>query len=229
MLWIIIVYLLQENERNVILKKLTLVVSIVIAFSLLLSITFFNTEAETGFTDVGDRYQEAVDYIVAEKYAQGINGTQYGTANPIKRIDAAVMVARVMGFSETTASPSSGFTDVPGNRAWAVDALRQAGVINGKTATSFGSQQSMTRAEMAKIVASAYELSSKTGTIPFTDVNPRFQPYVAALVESGVALGKTATQFGAENNVTRGEFALFVFRGDHLSIDTTPPEVISVD
>lgn len=210
-------------------KKLHFIIAGALAFSLILSITVFNTEAETGFTDVGGRYEEAVDYIVGQKYAQGVNDIQYGTPNPIKRIDAAVMVARVMGFNESTASPASGFSDVPANRAWAVDALHDAGVINGKTASTFGSQQSMTRSEMAKVLAEAYLLNSSTGEIPFTDVNPRFKLSVAALVESGVALGKTETKFGAEDNVTRGEFALFVFRADQLSIDKTPPEVISVD
>lgn len=203
--------------------------SLVVILALVISLPIFNTKAASSFTDVSDRYKEAVDYMVEQEYTQGINPSQYGTNNQITRLDAAVMIAKVLGFDESTNSPSAGFTDVPKNRAWAVDALHQAGVINGKTATSFGTYQNMTRGEMAIVLSAAYELAASSESIPFTDVNKRYTSAVASLVEAKITQGKNATQFGTNDNITRGEFALFIFRADNLSKDMTPPEVISVD
>src|SRR5690606_27951631 len=107
----------------------------------------------------------------------------------------------------------SGFTDVRGEYKWAVDALTEAGIFDGKTDTRFGSNDSLTRNETAKVLATALglEVDETVKTTVFTDVNERFAPYVAALAESEVTQGKTATQFGANQAVTRGEMALFLY------------------
>ncbi|WP_158599135.1 S-layer homology domain-containing protein [Planococcus salinus] len=210
-------------------KKITSTLLIAVLLAFIFSASFFSTEAQSYFTDVNDRYKTAVDHLVTKKYAQGISDTRFGTDREILRIDAAVMVAKVMGYTPESKSPDAGFTDVPSNRAWAVNALAHAGVINGKSSTSYGSYDTMTRSEMAKVIASAYNLTSSHNSIPFTDVNPKFAGYVAALVEAEITFGTEPTKFGAYDNITRGQFSLFVYRADLLSLDTTPPEVISVD
>lgn len=210
-------------------KKLSFIVSLIVVLALVISLPIFNTRAAGSFTDVNDRYKEAVDYMVDQSYTKGISATQYGTNNQITRLDAAVMIAKVLGFDESSNNPSAGFTDVPDNRAWAVNALYKAGVINGKTAASFGSYQNMTRGEMAIVLSSAYKLSASSDPVSFTDVNQRYAGAVAALVEAKITNGKGPAKFGTNDNITRGEFAIFIFKGDNLSKDMTPPEVISVD
>lgn len=224
-----IVYWFHESERKLLVKKIALILPIIIVCSLVFSVFIFDTEAETNFTDVNSRYKEAVDHLVSQKYAQGVNDSQFGTDKEILRIDAAVMVAKVLGFNADSDSPDAGFTDVPSNRAWAVNSLAHAGVVNGKSTSSYGSYDTMTRSEMAKVIASAYKLTASRETIPFTDVNPRFTSYVAALMEAEITFGVGPAKFGAYDNITRGQFALFIYRADSLSIDKTPPEVISVE
>lgn len=212
------VIFMKGKER--LMKRFT----ILLLFVLVISISTTNVSA--AFTDVGDRYKESVNHLISNQYAQGFTDTKFGTDAPIKRIDAAVMVARVMGFNEGGSYPNAGFTDVSKDRQWAVNALASVGVISGKSPGRYGASDSMTRSEMAKVIASAYELQATSQSIPFTDVSERFLPYVAALVDNEVGYGKTTTKFGATDPVTRGEFSLFVFRGDHLQL---APEVISVD
>lgn len=178
------------------------------------------------FTDVSDRYKEAVDYLVENGVAQGTAEAKFGTADSIKRVDAAVMVARLLDLEDADA-PDAGFTDVPDRGQWAVNALKEAGIINGKTATSFGSQDSMTRAEMAKVIANAYELTGSED-LPFTDVSDTFEKYIKAIYEAGITQGKTDTQFGSDQDVTRGEFALFVHRAEMIVDEVVAPEVASV-
>ena len=203
-------------------------ISIVAILALFISLTTFESRASAAFTDVNDRYQESVAHMVELGYTNGVSATQFGTNQSIKRIDAAVIVAKMMGYTNANDIPATTFSDVPKERAWAVNALYHEGVINGKTSTSFGSHDFMTRGEMAKVIASAYGLDASNTTIPFTDVHPRYVPYVAALSEYSIANGKTATSFGTSQNITRGEFSIFIYRGDSLT-EIEPPEVEKVE
>ncbi|MGG0644959.1 S-layer homology domain-containing protein [Sporosarcina gallistercoris] len=49
-------------------------------------------DTKNSFTDVKDSYDAAVDALVANKVTNGINKTQFGTGNPIKRGDFAKFV-----------------------------------------------------------------------------------------------------------------------------------------
>ncbi|WP_052245877.1 S-layer homology domain-containing protein [Sporosarcina sp. ZBG7A] len=203
-------------------KKLTTALAAgVLAFTLSASTSL------AAFSDVSPRYEKEVNYLITNNYAQGLTSTTFGTTNSIKRIDAAVMVARALGFSESSNLPDTGFTDVPKNRAWAVNALASRGVISGKTATKFRASDTMTRNEMAKVIAIAYGMDSSLDRLPFTDVNQRFAPYVGALVQNEITQGKSPTKFGADDPITRGEFAIFVYKSEGLS-KIEPPEVEEV-
>ncbi|OAH54488.1 hypothetical protein AWH48_07775 [Domibacillus aminovorans] len=164
-----------------------------------------------GFTDVSDRYKEAVDYLVEQEITNGISETKYGTAQTITRVDAAVLIAKALDLNVENAK-DAGFTDVPGRAVSYVNALKQEGIINGKTATTFGSSQNITRGEMALIIARAYDLEGNKANLAFTDVSDRYDEAVAALVDNKVTFGKTETKFGTNDSVTRGEFALFLYR-----------------
>lgn len=185
------------------------------------------------FTDVNARYQEAVDYMVSEGYTNGINATQFGVDAPMKRLDAAVILAKVLGAESKAATVP--FTDVPADRAWAVKALVDAGVTQGKTSTRFGSNDAMTRAEMTRLLRITFNIAESDRAIPFTDVSPRFVKDVSALYELKVATGKTSTRFGAEDTLKRGEFALFLHKLAQVDEDfeegedwTDAPEVESI-
>lgn len=168
----------------------------------------------TKFLDVSDRYMKAVNFLVENGITNGISETHYGTADNIKRQDAAVMIARAIGFNSNQDFNDSGFTDVPASAKWAVDALVQAGIVHGKTAKRFGSTDLLTRDELSKILAGAaqYDIDDKVTTTQFTDVNTKFAKYVDALLKNGITVGKSKTQYGSEFNLTRGEMALFIFR-----------------
>jgi hypothetical protein len=172
------------------------------------------------FTDVSDRYKEAVDYLVEQKITNGISETTFGTNQTIKRVDAAVLIAKALDLDVENAK-DAGFKDVPARAVSYVNALKEEGIINGKTATSFGSAQNITRGEMALIIANAYNLEGNKANLKFTDVSDRYDEAVAALVDNKITFGKTETQFGTSASVTRGEFALFLHRlADDIDIPT---------
>ncbi|GKW45378.1 5'-nucleotidase C-terminal domain-containing protein [Planococcus sp. NCCP-2050] len=170
--------------------------------------------AEMKFTDVPDRYTEAVQFLFDLGIVQGETATTYGTHHSVKRQDAAVMIASALGYTSAGKYADSGFTDVPASAKWAVDALAEKGFIDGKSAKRFGASDPLTRNETAKILATAagLEINDDLKKTQFTDVNERFAKYVDALVKNKLAVGKTATQFGSNAAVTRGEAALFLHR-----------------
>lgn len=187
--------------------------------------------AASDFTDVSKDYKEAVDYIVEHGFAQGTTETTFGTAQNISRGDAAVMIANALNL-DTANAPDAGFQDVNNRVAPAVNAIVEAEIASGRTSSKFDPAAYITRQEMAKMLANAYELEAETNA-GFTDVNSNWIGFVSALKEAGITLGKTETTFAPEQNLTRGEFALFMFRAEtvepepELPIDTDV-EVTSV-
>ncbi|CAM3131439.1 S-layer-like y domain-containing protein [Filibacter tadaridae] len=182
--------------------------------------------AETkSFTDVSKNYKEAVDYLLANGITEGTSATTFGTTGDITRGDAAVFIARALKL-DTANAKDQGFTDLNNRVAKAVNAVAEAKIASGTSATTFNPDAKITRQEMAKILVNAYELDGKGTSNSFTDVNSNWDEYVDALVKTGVTLGLTDNLFGATDNVTRGQFALFIFRAEHLTPAT--PEVVSV-
>ncbi|MGB3259848.1 S-layer homology domain-containing protein [Paenisporosarcina sp.] len=172
--------------------------------------------ASAAFSDVADRYKEAVAYLADNGIASGYPNGKFGTDDNIKRQDAAVMIARALGGSPTGEYANAGFTDVPADRQWAVNFLVEKKIVSGKAAGQFGANDFTTRGEMAKIIANAYNfVGDATNAFPFTDVSETFKEFVDALEENGIAQGYAGTtKFGTGDNVTRGQFALFVFRAE---------------
>ncbi|OMP66639.1 S-layer homology domain-containing protein [Domibacillus epiphyticus] len=163
------------------------------------------------FTDVADNYKESVNYLVNEKITLGKTSTKFGTHESIKRVDAAVMLAKALKL-EIANVPDSGFTDVPERAKAYVDALKAAGIVNGKSANSFAPHQNITRGEVALLLANAYELKGNRQDVAFTDVASRYMDAVAGLVTNGITTGKTARSYGTDNLLKRGEFAVFLHK-----------------
>lgn len=168
--------------------------------------------ATPNFTDVSKAYQDAVNYLVENGIANGTTETTFGTSNNISRGDAAVMIANALKL-DTANAKDAGFQDVNARVAGSVNAIVEAGIASGKTATAFDPAAYITRQEMAKMLANAYKLTAKENA-NFKDVNNNWIGYVSALKEAGITLGKTETTFAPTENLTRGEFALFMFRAE---------------
>lgn len=182
--------------------------------------------AAAGFTDVSDTYKEAVDFVVS-KGAKGLTETRFGVSENIKRVDAAVLLANVLEL-DTDKAPAAGFTDVPARAQGAVNALKAAGITNGKSDTKFGANDLITRGELAIWIQKGFGLEG-TAELKFTDVGSRYTEAVAALVANKITQGKSETQFGTADNAKRGDYAIFLHRA-HQTLDVTPvaPEIVGV-
>ncbi|MCH4826820.1 S-layer homology domain-containing protein [Planococcus halocryophilus] len=162
------------------------------------------------FKDVTSFYKPAVDYLLVNKITNGMSATEFGVGKPIIRADAAVWLAKALKL-DTAGAKASGFNDVPSRATASVNALKQAGIINGKTTTKFGSNDYLTRGEIAIILQRGYKLSGN-GSSNFTDVSSRYKEAVDALVANKVTNGVSQNSFGTSENVTRGQLAVFMYR-----------------
>ncbi|WP_071393426.1 S-layer homology domain-containing protein [Bacillus tuaregi] len=198
---------------------------IIIAFSVIIATTTIGFAAN--FEDVSSDYKEAVDFLVS-RGIKGLTENTFGTQENIKRVDAAVMVANVLSL-DVEAAPDAGFTDVPQRASKHVNALKMAGITDGKTETTFASQQKITRGELAIWLQRGFKLEADKGELAFTDVAERYEEAVSALVAAGITNGTTETTFGTRDNAKRGDFAKFLLRADQTVIPLSIESVNAVN
>lgn len=89
----------------------------------------------------------------------------------------------------------------------------------------------LTRGEMAQVLARAYELDLNGDMHPFSGVREWNNMYVSALYNSGITTGYTDGTFREDETVTRGHFAVFMYRTmkhvEPVDIDTLTDEELN--
>lgn len=163
------------------------------------------------FKDVSERYQEAVQFLVSTG-AKGTSPSTFSTYDHIKRVDAAIMLSNVLKLDIKNA-PNSGFKDVPERAKGAVNALKQAGITSGKAADKFGSQDLITRGELAIWIQKGFGLTGSTAQT-FKDVAPQYEAAVQALAANDITKGVSKTEFGVQQNAKRGDYAIFLHKAN---------------
>lgn len=173
--------------------------------------TALSPASAASFKDVSSHYKEAVDYLISNHITKGISASKFGTHLPIKRADAAVMIAKALNLNVSDVK-ASGFKDVPKRAKKYVDALKEADIISGKSSDSFAPDQKITRGEAAIMLSKAYKLQGKSKKSPFKDVTSRYKEAVDALVSAGITKGKGADSFGTNDPIKRGDFAVLLHK-----------------
>jgi hypothetical protein len=154
---------------------------------------------------------------------QAISGyyTNYGELlykpyQPVTRAQAAKIIALTLGLDTENAAELD-YKDVS-KSAWyykPLAALVEAGYMSGYTDGTIRPNDTLTRAQMAKIISLSfqYDIKSKV-TLNFKDVpkDKWHAPYIQALVENNVTKGTSATTFSPDDKVTRQQIAAFVDR-----------------
>lgn len=164
------------------------------------------------FTDVNSRYAKAVDHLYSTEIIKGISPTEFGTYNNITRGDAAVIIAKFMGF-DTENAPDAGFTDLNPRVKGAVNALAAKGIVAGVTTDRYAPEETLSRGAMAKILALTFDLMDQAVATPFTDVNGSvLKPYIEALYGAKMTTGRTPTTYGTHEPIMRGDFVNLLYK-----------------
>lgn len=112
--------------------------------------------------------------------------------------------------------PVSGFTDITSTD---VDCLGYHGITKGTTATTYSPDDNVTRWQMALFLtrmAGPAEITLGDGSAQtFTDISGKsaeIQTAINQIKQLGITIGKTATTYAPDDDVTREEMALFITR-----------------
>ena len=175
-------------------------------------------------TDIQDyEFKAEIDALVAEGI---IGGYPDGTFQPYKEItrgEAAIMIARAKGLLTGKDIPANTFTDVNDKQASyeAVLKLADAGIVSGFGNDEFRPNEKITRAQMAKYIVNAYELTEGDGVTTFPDVNKdaALATFVDAVADAGIVSGYNNGDFGYGDPLKRGHFAKMVYKAETLKED----------
>lgn len=181
------------------------------------------------FGDVKN-YNEEIDFLVNRGVIKGYEDNTFRPKLGLTRLQAVTMILRDKKVTEFTAA-NPNFSDISkeskgyGEVATAVE----MGIISGKTAKDgskyFDPNGTLTRAQMAKILVTAYQLSINKSK-SFKDVLPTdgAKDYISTLAFMRITTGYTDGSFGPNNVVSREHFAVFMSR--LLNDEFRPKETI---
>jgi hypothetical protein len=146
-------------------KKLVAVLS----SAALLSTLVGNAMAATSFTDVpsDSPYASYIQDLSSKGIVSGVGNGQFAPMKTLTRAEMATFLVRAFGIPQNTSS-SVAFTDIRGH--WAESYIKSAyaaGMIAGKSATTFAPDAPVTREEAAQMV---WNYLSKNGVQPSSRV-----------------------------------------------------------
>ena len=158
-------------------------------------------------------YAKEVKFLVDNKYVTGYGDGTFRPNQTLSRAHAAVIISRVLKL-DTTNVKDPGFKDVTPSHQYykEIAAVQNAGIISGVN-SAYNPNNNLTRAQMAKIVAKAFNLKG-VSNIEFTDVPKTSWEYefVQALAANNVTTGFGNGLFKPNDSITRMHFGLFLYR-----------------
>ena len=193
-------------------------ISIVLIHVAISSPTASASVRSTVFSDLAfhNRFYESVYSMYLKEVIDGSYDEQgrlfIEPTKAVTRADAAYMLYQLLGL---TYNEGTSFPDVPTDHV-AYDAIQTMSaykVLHGFSDGTFHPDELLTRAQMSKVIASAFNYTIKTDVeIPYTDVSKTFKPYVFALYTNGISSGVTPTNFASEREISLQEMAAFMDR-----------------
>lgn len=182
------------------------------------------------FTDVKESYTHAAAvYELAEAgIISGFGDGTFGPGQDVTRGQVAKIIANALDL-DTTNVVDPAFTDVPATNQYygAVAALKAEGIISGYGDNTYGVGDAVTRGQMAKILATAFDLTVAGEAINFTDITAtnQYKEAIDALSSNDVAVGFEDGTYGVAKNVTRGQLASFISRAMKVEAVEEAPTV----
>jgi hypothetical protein len=176
--------------------------------------------APGGFADEALISGWALEYVQkAQEYGlmEGIENNRFAPADHLTRAQFVTTLVRLLGEAPAV-DVKLAFTDVSLD-SWYYGYVAKAvekGIVNGVTADTFAPDRSISRQEMAIVMARAFELkAASTGPEVYKDINQAYEqavPSILAVKEHGYMEGDDQGHFAPAAPVTREMTAAVVVR-----------------
>lgn len=187
---------------------------------------YFVFENKVTFNDIAKVQAWAgrqIQVVAAKGAIEGKSAGVFAPQDKITRAEFAKILITALNLDNTLAT-SSKFSDVPASH-WAAPYIAVAaeqGIINGKTPSTFAPNATITRAEMATMIARALKVTQGLKDIDnaeaalsvFKDaskIGSAFRSSVAWAAASDIIIGANG-KFLPNDNATRAEAAVIIYR-----------------
>lgn len=162
------------------------------------------------FSDtVGNAHAASIDGLVLREITTGYSDGTYRPHLDVSRAQLATFLMRALGLEPV---PGVRFVDVAETNVHgpAINALVDAGVLNGYADDTFRPNESLRREHMAVILTRALELApDPVAAERFSDV-VLYPGEIGALAQSGITTGYTDGTFRPTASVNRAQMATFL-------------------
>ncbi len=189
-----------------------------------------NAHAQTEhFIDVPTNHwsKDSIDHLTEQKIISGYGNGKFGFGDNVTRGQVAAIISRYLKL-ENTGSTNKHFSDIHGHMFENnIKAIAQKGLMTGDNSTDkFRPDDTLTRYEMAVILQKAFHLPVKTNDL-FYDVPNNFwaTDAVRSLYSNGITNGIGNYQYGGKLNVTREQFATFMYNAINVNSHFVPKSI----
>jgi hypothetical protein len=130
------------------------------------------------------------------------------------RAEVAQVLAEKLNLTTTATTSSYNDVNTSSNAFKAIQAVNEAGIFTGDAKGNFNPENSLTRAELAKVLVNAFELQPGQGTFKFTDVSSSYwaADSIQILAQHSITLGMGDGTFGISDHLTKTQLDLFISR-----------------
>ncbi|MEA0563568.1 S-layer homology domain-containing protein [Lysinibacillus irui] len=151
-----------------------------------------------------------------EAYIKGFPNGTFGPDKNVTRAQVAIMMARILGYTEVQAVDKAPFKDVAKDHsaAGAIAFVKEQGIMNGDQYGNFHANANITRAEMAAVVANYKQFSVEQGVaITFKDTKGHWAQWIIeANRASGIINGLEDGSFAPNAALTRAQAVVMMNR-----------------
>ncbi|WP_431811854.1 S-layer homology domain-containing protein [Lysinibacillus sp. FW12] len=178
----------------------------------------FTVEKFSTFTIIQFDKQEVEQPAVSEHeaYIKGFSNGTFGPDKNVTRAQIAIMMARILGYTEGQAVHKAPFKDVAKDHsaAGAIAFVKEQGIMNGDNNGNFHANSNITRAEMAAVVANYKQFSVEEGAaITFKDTKGHWAQWIIeANRASGIINGLEDGSFAPNAALTRAQAVVMMNR-----------------
>lgn len=156
-------------------------------------------------------YNRFIAYLHHEGVMKGYTNGEFRPERSILRSEAAILLGNALNLDGT--KRNTRFKDVTAavSSSGYVEALAEAKIISGFPDGTFRPNEPVTRAEMAILIAKAYQIAGQT-TGPFKDINSKVTgyQYINGLAAKKIISGFEDGTFRPSEAINRAGFAAFL-------------------
>ncbi|PEY89398.1 cell surface protein [Bacillus cereus] len=169
---------------------------------------------------------KAIYDLTNRKVVQGYGNNIFGFGDNVTRGQVARMIYMYVKPADADASFKNPFTDIKGHLfEKEILALAKAGLVNGFGDGKYGTDDILTREQMAQVLTNAFKFKA-TKTTKFADVdkNSWSLKAISALEENGVTIGTGGNMYSPKMFVTREAYSQFLYNSINAVEKETKPE-----